>query len=81
LILPYRFLTQAPMEYTIESHLKQRKLSLLNSILKTYEVEPHIIYQLHKWIEEGVLSERALRRPKAESDVLSDDTPSSPRRS
>jgi hypothetical protein len=69
------------MEYTIESHLKQRKLSLLNSILKTYEVEPHVICQLHKWIEEGVLSERALRRPKAEPGALSDDTPSSPRHS
>ncbi len=43
----------------IQDHIRQRQLALWNTITKVYEVENLLNTQVHKWIEEGTLSEKA----------------------
>jgi hypothetical protein len=42
----------------IEAHIRQRQLTLWNTITKLYEVEDSLNAQVHKWIEEGIVTEK-----------------------
>jgi hypothetical protein len=61
----------------IESHIRQRQLAIWNKIIQMYEIEDSLNTQVHKWIEEGTVSEKAtkLTGKGIKSAVLRDDMP------
>ena len=63
----------------IEDHIRRRQLCLWNKITKLYEVENALNSQVHKWIEEGTMSDKARNTKRGRALVVRhDDTPSVP---
>jgi hypothetical protein len=63
----------------LQDHVRQRQLTLWNTITKLYEIEDVLNAQVHKWIQEGTLSEKARAKTVLKSAVLRDDTQAVPR--
>ncbi len=62
----------------IESHIRQRQLTIWNKIIQLYEIEDSVNTQVHKWIEEGTVSEKVgtlTAKKGTKCAVLRDDTP------
>jgi hypothetical protein len=63
----------------IQDHTRQRQFTLWNKITKLYEIDDSLNTQVHKWIEEGTLSEKArAKKTVLKSAVLRDDTQAAP---
>lgn len=62
----------------IQDHTRQRQLALWNTITKLYEIDDSLNTQVHKWIEEGTLSEKVRTKKVLKSAVLRDDTQAVP---
>lgn len=63
----------------LQDHNRQRQYALWNKIIKLYEVEDSLNAQVHKWIEEGIVSEKARsKKTVLKSVVLRDDTQAVP---
>jgi len=59
----------------IQDHMRQRQMSLWNTITKLYEVENSLNTQVHTWIEEGTFAEKVRsRRSETKPAVLRDGT-------
>ena len=74
---PTRFLlTMNPSAYqgVLQDHMRQRQLALWNTITNMYEIENVLNAQVHKWIYEGTLTEKARSKQALKSAVLRDDT-------
>ena len=62
----------------IESHIRQRQLALWNAIIKMYEIEDSVNTRVHKWIEEGTVSEKASTAKGTKCVVPRDDMLTAP---
>jgi hypothetical protein len=62
----------------LQDHTRQRQLALWNTITKLYVVEDSLNAQLHKWIEDGTLSEKVRTKKVLRSAFLRDDTQAVP---
>ncbi len=62
----------------IESHIRQRQLAIWNKIIQLYEIEDPVNAQVHKWIEEGTVSEKASTAKGTKCAVPRDDRPTVP---